>query len=811
MKSFKKVLAASLALAMVVTAVPATTAEAATTASLNTKSRTVYAGTSKTITVKTPSTWKSAKVVASSNAKSVATVKTSGKTITVTGVKKGTAKVTVKVTAKKSGKTVKKTLAATVKVIAPKLAIEAAKSEINVGDTTTVTTSVTPADSKIGFKSLNPEIATVEKKDGVITVTGVAAGTATIKVAAKSGNTTVAKTVDVTVKESNVVKSVEAINATQLVVKFACAVDKTEAETISKYALGGATVTSAKLADDAMSVKLTLNTVELGADQIFTVQPIKTKADGTKKTALYSSVFAKYEDKVAPTATSASAKIGGTATEATSFTVTFSEPLATRPSVRVDGVTVDNVVLDAGGESATVTTNVKAGQTYKIDVYNLMDKAATPNTTAVSSTTLSVSVDTAAPVVTATAKGGNQIELAFSKAMKTATVSTAITAAAKLVKDASYKDVTYTVSAYDSANNKVVLTVDTTGLFANNATTQLINLLIPTGMEDTYGNKLVGGYMTQVTLTKDVIKPAYQKYEVTKDAAGNATGIKLTFSEDVAVKTTTPATTIVNQDGVLVTAQPTLSEVANDNKSVNVTIPGTLAGQKYTINFPAGIVADTSNNTSDAFNVSVDFGAASTTKATVLSVTRNDIAHTNVISVLYSEAVSVNATNTANYTLNGAALPAGTTITLNAARTTATITLPAGSIAANDTSAPLVVSNVVTVSGKTVETAIKTVAVVDNTAAKLASTQVSGKEITLTFTEDIDAATVDATEISQNFTIKAGDTELTDFTGASYSFVTGNAKIVRLVIPTLDSSKTITVTVKDNATIKGADGIAISK
>ena len=601
-----------------------------------------------------------------------------------------------------------------------------------------------------------------------------------------------------------------------MVVKFSCAVDKTDAELTSKYALAGATLSSAKLSDDAQSVTLTFNTVELSSDAIFTVQPIKTKADASKKTALYSDVFKKYEDKVAPTVVSASAKIGGSATEATNFTLTFSEPLATKPSVRVDGATVDASKVVLSGDTATVTTNVKAGQTYKIDVYNLMDQAKTPNTTALSSTTLSVTVDTVVPTVTATAKGDNQIELVFSKDMNTTKVASAITTAANLVKDASYKDVTYSVGAYN--DKKIVLTISTIGLFANNATTQLINLLIPTGMEDTYGNKLVGGYMTQVTLTKDVTKPVYEKFEVTKDSAGTPTGIKLTFSEDIATKT--PSTTIVDQDGVLVSTTPSYGTVANDAKSINVTIPGTLAGKKYTITFAAGSFQDNAStpNASDAFTITVDFGAASTTKATVTSATGAG----SVITVVYSEAVTVSATNTANYTLNGAALPAGTTITLDPTKTTATITLPAGTIATTDASAPLVVSNVATVSGKTVETAIKTVSITDNTPAKIVSTQVSGNELTLTFSESLKADTVsavdDATKLLNNFKIKVGDDELSasDFTAATATLVSGNDKVVRVVLTPAsttkwNNSKTITVEVKDTATIKGADTLTISK
>ena len=101
MKTFKKVLASTLAAAMVVTAFPVTNAEAASTAKLSATKATVYVGGSKTLSVKTPSNWKNVKVKATSSKKSIAKIsKVSGKKVTVKAVKKGTAKVTVKVTAK---------------------------------------------------------------------------------------------------------------------------------------------------------------------------------------------------------------------------------------------------------------------------------------------------------------------------------------------------------------------------------------------------------------------------------------------------------------------------------------------------------------------------------------------------------------------------------------------------------------------------------------------------------------------------------------------------------------------------------------
>ena len=199
MKTFKKVLASTLAAAMVVTAFPVTNAEAASTAKLSATKATVYVGGSKTLSVKTPSNWKNVKVKATSSKKSIAKIsKVSGKKVTVKAVKKGTAKVTVKVTAKKAGKTVKKTLKATVTVKNPSLKTNVTKVVVNAGNTATIKATATPSSAKVTFASKDKAIATVSSK-GV--VTGVAEGTTKIVVTAKYGTKKVTKTVDVSVND----------------------------------------------------------------------------------------------------------------------------------------------------------------------------------------------------------------------------------------------------------------------------------------------------------------------------------------------------------------------------------------------------------------------------------------------------------------------------------------------------------------------------------------------------------------------------------------------------------------------------------
>ena len=216
MKSSKKVLAFALAAAMVVTAVPATNAQAASTAKLSAKKATVYSEGYKTVTVKTPKSWKSVKVTATSSKKSVATVKkTAAKKIKVTGVKPGTAKVTVKVTyktsTKKNAKAKTKKLTYTLKVAKVGVTLSG-DSVVAIGNTTKLTnTKKNSSRAKITYTSSDDSIATVAA-DG--TVTGVKAGKVTITAKITVGKDSATTTKDVEVK-NYVLKAVKQTKANE--------------------------------------------------------------------------------------------------------------------------------------------------------------------------------------------------------------------------------------------------------------------------------------------------------------------------------------------------------------------------------------------------------------------------------------------------------------------------------------------------------------------------------------------------------------------------------------------------------------------
>ena len=282
MKSSKKVLAFALAAAMVVTAVPATNAQAASTAKLSAKKATVYSEGYKTVTVKTPKSWKSVKVTATSNKKSVAKVKkTAAKKIKVTGVKPGTAKVTVKVTyktsTKKNAKAKTKKLTYTLKVAKVGVALSG-DSAVAIGSTTKLTnTKKNSSRAKITYTSSDDSIATVAA-DG--TVTGVKAGKVTITAKITVGKDSAETTKNVEVKNV-ILKSAAQKKASQIVATFAGDTSKLDKKDITITNTANNVVYPVK----AISVAADKKTVKIDTySEMNDAKEYSVKYDGTEVT-----------------------------------------------------------------------------------------------------------------------------------------------------------------------------------------------------------------------------------------------------------------------------------------------------------------------------------------------------------------------------------------------------------------------------------------------------------------------------------------------------------------------------------------------
>ncbi|PLT31760.1 hypothetical protein [Peribacillus deserti] len=624
------------------------------------------------------------------------------------------------------------------------------------------------------------------------------------------------------------VRSVSAINGKQLVVKFNKPVDETTAELIGNYSFsdGNSVVANgAELQEDGKSVKLTLTSAyDNTKTHSVAVTVEDVKVDGTVDTT-----FPIFTSVVSISDTAKAEVSGVTAVtntnSVTSVTVDFSEPIASGAAFKVNGSSV-NAVYNAGDTSATlsVPAGLAVGSTHKVEVVNLTDLSG--NVNAVASKDFTVTKDVNLPVVSSiVAQGDNQLLVTFSKNMKNDAAAQANLATNLKVKNDVYGDVRVTSVTPVNRTSKTQFvvqlnTTDAASLYSTTKTSHnLTALFVDNTIEDYLGNKLAGTTRT-LTISKDSVSPEVTGVSYKKNSAGKVTSVVVNFSEGVKANAALafPAT-LVNENGVIVNTSDVLStigtaNVAKGDKSAEFTLstPQTVSG-KYSVGFATAWVEDNSlaENDSKAYTTTVDFGASQAAGDYTIAAGSVTNSGTNVIRVVFPEAVkggavAGSATDASRYTINGRALPAGTTITLNAAsqnaaaQTIATITLPAQSVETSDNAAIFTINGVQTLTGKTNKSFTKALVITDNVSPVLQNARVlDNKTIELTYSEALDA--LNAASVGSEFTIYQGTTALT-LTDAELtaSSVSGFGTKVRLTV----SKDTPVAAVPATATKSGA-------
>ncbi|MED4780349.1 hypothetical protein [Brevibacillus choshinensis] len=565
------------------------------------------------------------------------------------------------------------------------------------------------------------------------------------------------------------VDSVSAINATQLEVKFSKAVKESTVlntatgkllTNVDIQGLAGAQAlvgtSDAALSEDGKT--LTITTVAgdfFKGDYTVTVKAAVTDVDG-KAIAPFSKVISVGEE-VKPTIATATAKTAGAS--ATAVTITFSEPVKANSVVKIDGV--QEGVTAYGLETVVNVANpLDATKQHTIEVVNLQDGAG--NTTPIATKTFTVDVDVNAPQVSSVeAKGDKAILVTFNKKVKVASLAGKVNA----IDAASFAPITLdaAVAATPGATTTdTQVLIPVTSTLYSNATSKTVNVMFSAGIEDALGNKGAAVQKT-VTLTKDATAPSVTGVTFAKNTAGDVTSLTINLNEGLAAMNAAAVTAaagkvkVLAPDGTDVTA--TFVDAAGSVTPVAayatkvVLETGTAADVanlqpgKYTIIVQSGFATDKSEagNASTAFTGTVEFGvtAPSTGWTIPAAGVVSDNANTNVITVPFGVvvkggAVAGSATDVANYSINGKALPAGTIIVLNAAKDEATITIPAETYAKTDAAAIFTVANVQNASGVAVTPFTKTLQVTDNTAAVLNSGVLNAdNSVTLGFNETL--------------------------------------------------------------------------
>lgn len=526
--------------------------------------------------------------------------------------------------------------------------------------------------------------------------------------------------------------SVEAINAKQVKVTFNKSIDEdTVLDSSSKLLAGtikfdeSASNTTA-LVDaanatgeftDANTLVITLGGTEI-FDGAYTLSATKAvKTTGKESVEEFSKAFS-VSDKVAPTVESVTAKTNSTI--ATSAKVKFSEPVSAAV-VKIDG-TVYTAVSGNGTDELTFTgLSLSTSSEHKVEVLNATDY--NNNVTPLQTKTFTVNQDTVAPVATTVASGDHAILLTFDKDMTVSTVSGAVK-----VLDEKLGAVASTVTQVGTSKTKFLVTISDATLY-DNANSRSFTVVVDDSAKDALGNK-VSTTTKAVTLAKDVTAPTVSNVVVENDTNGNAKTLKVTFSEElkavptdltgVAAKDATTGTTATVTDLLDATA----IKLSDDKKTVEIPVKVAAQGNKYNFAFAKGFVQDTAltANDSTAYAKTVSFDKA----GSAFKLVQTDLTTTTANTIVIAFAKSVvgdfganAANNPANYTVAGQALPAGTDIEIDAARTGVTITLPSDFVAKTDSNAVFTVNNVKATDGSALAAFVGFANVKDNIAPKL--------------------------------------------------------------------------------------------
>lgn len=445
--------------------------------------------------------------------------------------------------------------------------------------------------------------------------------------------------------------------------------------------------------------------------------------------------------------------------------ITFNERVAAgTPAVVINGqsvtpsAVVDNTVTVTKANLAAAT--LTSGKSYSVVVSGYSDLATNALSLYNSTFDYTVIADTTAPTVTSlVANDEKTLTLTFSEEIngvtKDGSTDNAAVLGLNVTKGAAATAMVTTATTKDGKVFTLNLPTTANKLYDGTATpveTSASLAVIVNGYKDLALN--VGQKYTQnITVTKDTTAPTLVKSAYD---AGTSSFI-LTFSKGLAadaVKTALAADiTIVDSNGVA-QASPTAAMITNivaGDKTVTISNAAGpaglgLANGTYTFTVAKNAVYDNTLNSGNGnaqFSTTMTVGAAADTTAPTISapVTSSSKDHMTVTfsEVVKGGAVAGSATDPSNYKLNGAALPAGTLITLDTTKKIATIVMPTGSVNTTQTYV-LTTSNVQDLAGNTIKTVDNTVALTDSVAPVLQSATYDSASgaIVLTFSEDID-------------------------------------------------------------------------
>ncbi|WP_163195310.1 hypothetical protein [Clostridium thermarum] len=634
--------------------------------------------------------------------------------------------------------------------------------------------------------------AAVKKAIETQTVTDIEAATALVNEVKSSTNANIKawavliekKLVEGTAKFK--VLSAKALSATKLEVKFNKEVDKTSAETVSKYKIGSFTDAqlTVQLQDDKKTVIITTATPITGTN-LYVVNPIKLAADTNVETEIFTFVET-YTDTVAPVITKVEYPTYDTAK------ITFSEPIKSLGSATAnEGVSVP--AITSGATSVTIdltpATVDKDITVVFVGARDMADNLISPNPTTV--TLKKVKSDTTKPAVAEVSILSDiKLSVKFTEKLKNAPVATV---GGNAVVFTSEDNITW-VGTFDQTTGVKVVAIEA-------------------GYLDMSGNA-GDAYSTLKQITADTTKPTLVSSEI--KTFSNKQYLVLTYSEDVdpatanvisGTKVKDYITTSFSGVSVAVKAYTKANGADADNaKAVMFELDDTnFTVGAYTLNIPANFVKDKAStpNLSDATSVSFTKGTLTVNDTSAPTVIANpSISSDNKkVTIKFSESLDyATALNIDNYRVSGQ--PIFTNAIFDGDDKTVTLTVASGSITYSGDRL-ITVTGVKDKAGNVNTSYSKILNFKENVAPYVASAKLTdANKITVTFSENV-KATTDA-----DFEVYVGGTKVAATT--SVSGVPTNTAVITLADAITDLSKTIQVKLVNSAVVDVNDNPAVT-
>ncbi|ABW20157.1 phage tail protein [Alkaliphilus oremlandii] len=377
------------------------------------------------------------------------------------------------------------------------------------------------------------------------------------------------KDVETPVEGELKVVEVSAINAKKIKVTFGQEVVRSgQAENTANYTIkkkdgSPVTVSTATLSSNEKEATLILGAA-LDGDYIVMVDPIQSKADATKTTALYTKEIS-FKDTVKPTVASVTYPLAGQAVIQMSEEVDMTGATAT--IVRVDGtaITTETVNIDPNDASKFAVKGIAANKEYKVTLLGVKDLAGniiSPNPAEV--TVKSIVVDEVAPeIVSVKSEGLQKVIVTFSEEVDESTITLSL-------------DGTPDSSIIAAKNPKNPLEVEITLGAVTTAGAHAVEL---TAFDD-----LVGNSGTAKSFNVQ-FKAQAAKLEKTTVAADNKS-VALTFDMNVDKTATDISLTRVDADMVTTTVSVLNADITADGTTKDFVLnnasgfaPGKYTGQ----------------------------------------------------------------------------------------------------------------------------------------------------------------------------------------------------------------------------------------